>query len=267
MKHLYLCICISLLFCFPSIAAELLTGDEQSFESGPTAGRWEEFTWPDTSSGGLRPSALDKASEGASGATVTVDLWADAPATWGSNCLAIYDDTFSASYPNCGGVMITLDVVLGATYTVSGHISFATDVDPYDAAGGISIDTDGGTDPLTVDYGFADGIDEAVDPEPDLRNEFDPLRAPDPTYGGDAWLTGEWAWNESFLNAPGLEGQWWGPPTNNFTVDVLSTGAKMTVFLWGFTKKDNTAILFDGISVDGPAPTPPAGAENWEKYR
>jgi len=265
MKYFLLFSSLLLVSCIPVQGDELLLGDEASFEFGSVPGRWQRFTWPDTRIAGFRPSPLGGASEGINGATVTAEQWPDAASGWGSSCLAIYDDDsgFGGAYPDCGGLMITIDVVEGATYTVSGHIKFATDVSGYSAAGGISIDTDGGTDPLAVEYGYNDGVDAT----PDARNEFDPIRASDPTFGGPGWLIGEWAWNESFINAPGLEEQWWGPPTDEFTVDVLSTGTQMTIFLWGMTKFNNTVVLFDGISVDGPLPTPPTGTVDWQRYR
>jgi hypothetical protein len=264
MKYLCLTLGLSLFFCFPVFAAELLVGDEQSFESGPVPGRWVEFTWPDNTAGGQRPSPFGGGSEGASGDPVNIAQVADATTTFGSNCLAIYGNDGGGTFPDVGGIRITVDVVNGATYTVSAHIKFATDVSGYNAAGGISIDTDGGIDPLALDYGYNDGDDGTVDP----RNEFDPIRASDPTFGGPDWLIGEWAWNESFINGPGLEEQWWGPSLGDeFTVDVQATGNRMTIFLWGFDKFNGTAVLFDGISVDGPDPTPSAGTEDWEKYR
>jgi hypothetical protein len=252
----------------PLLAAELLQGDEQSFETGITPGRWTLFTWPDNRTEvGNNPSPLGNiGSEGSGGGDMIVVSVNDAASGFGSKCLGIYDTDSDMVWPDTGGVMITLDVLSGATYTVSAQIKFATDTSGYHAAGGISIDTDGGTDPLAAEYGRA-GAGGGVD-----QNEFDPIRAV--SQSDPAYLLGEWAWNESWVGGGGIEGTWYGPPTDDFKRDIASTGGQMTIFLWGITKHNSNMVLFDGISVDGPPPptptatrTPSTGVKEWNVYR
>jgi hypothetical protein len=252
----------------PLMGAELLTSEEQSFETGTTPGRWQQFTWPDTRSGGNKPSPIGGAGDQANGESIVLGLASDAPApAWGSSCLGIYDNAGGwDDTPDCGGVMITLDVLNGATYTISGYIKFATDTPAYNAAGGFAVDTDGGTDPLTMEYGYA-GTGGGVD-----HNEYDPARVSDPEYGGTHYAVGEWLWNHTGWGEYDDLGQWIGPP--GITLDIQATGDQMTVFIWGFNKFWSNMILFDGISVDGPPPaeptptrTPNTGIEEWSVYR
>jgi hypothetical protein len=185
----------------------------------------------------------------------------DSPSGWGSKCLCIYDtgDPGWDFHANCGGVMITLDVVNGATYTISGYVKFATGGSTetgWRSGGGISVDTDGGTAAGAVEYGY--GYNNAIQ-EGDIL-----IGSPDP---GD---TGDGIWNQEGMD-PGddptasNEEIWWGP--TNFTLDIAPTGDQMTIFLWGFNKFRSNVVLFDGISVDGEIPvepTPSTGVQESE---
>jgi len=245
-------------------ADELLQGDEQSFETAIDPGRWEQFTWPcvwetcpgpggtTCVTGVWHPTAIGGCYEGPDGNPVDMMLYDDSPGPeWGSKCLGIYDtgDPGWGSWANVGGVMITLDVVSGATYTISGYVKFATGGTTetgWRSAGGISVDTDGGTDAGAVEYGYGynNGIQEG-----DLL-----LGSPDPLDTGDA------IWNQEGFDAgddpvASNEEIWWGP--TNFKLDIAAAGDQMTVFLWGFNKFRSNVVLFDGISIAGPIPVPP----------
>jgi hypothetical protein len=257
------------------MADQLLQGDEQSFESGIAPGRWEQFTWPcvfetcpgpggsTCVTGVWHPTLIGACNEGPDGNPVDYLHHDDSPGgPWGTKCLGIWDsgDPGWGPWANVGGIMITLPVVPGATYTISGYVKFATggvSETGWRSAGGISVDTDGGTDAGAVEYGYSyNGAIQAGDVL---------IGSPDPGDTGDA------IWNQEGFD-PGddptasNEEIWWGP--TNFTLDIAPTGGQMTIFLWALNKFRSNIVLFDGISVDGPIPAPSAGLPEpeWSLY-
>jgi len=234
------------------MAVELLTPAEQDFEDVVDPGRWQPFTWPDTSTEPYKPPPMSTAGEHSTGNDVVLGLASDAPIGFGTGCLQI---NWGGAVWNTGGVMITLDVVNGATYTISAHLKFDVD-SQYNAAAGVTVDTDGGTNPAQADYGVRDTSTLVSN-----GSEFDTKRGEtEPAY-----QTGNWAWNATFAGSNA--GVWWGAPEIEF--DIAATGDQMTVFLWG-SFKDNIAAKMDGVSVQGPVPTPepPSTAvQGWGEYR
>jgi len=252
--HTSLVLVLLLVSAVPLMADELLTPDEQDFEDVVDPGRWTVYTWPDTSSEPVKPPPMGSAGEHSTGNDVVLSLAADAPIGFGTSCLQI---NWGGTIWDTGGVMITLDVVNGATYTISAHLKFDTS-NAYNAAAGISVDTDGGTNPAQADYGVRDTATLAGIP---VDAEFDINRG-----GSDpAYLTGLWAWCATFAGSNA--GQWWGAPQIEF--EIAATGDQMTIFLWG-SFKENVVAKLDGVSVNGPVPTPQppsTGVQNWGKYR
>lgn len=260
MSKVFVCtIALLLLSIMPVSAAELLTPDEQSFETSVTPGRWQLFTWPATAGTGA-PGGFGGPNDDISGGPVSATLVLDATLGWGTSSLALYDPAIPSSEdPDAGGVMITLDVVQGATYTISGYIKFATNpAGNYNSAAGLTIDTNGGTNPSLAEYGVEGAGTE---------REFDYKRGTDTTHGNydPAFLSGNWMWNGTFV--ANMDLYWWGPQF--ITREVTATGNTMTVFLYALNKNQTQYVLFDGISVDGQAPPPynPASADRWSLYR
>lgn len=262
MKCIFLSAIMILALAAPATSAELLTLDEQTFDA-IDSGRWETYTWPD---GGLRPPPIDNPANGVGGGTVTLSLATSAPTGWGTTSLEISDSAggFDA-FPDVGGVYITLDVVSGATYTISWYqaiFTLGTIGDDYNASGGISVDLDGGTDPLGVDYGFS------PPGGPVGGNEFDSNRITCPdAWCGPQYAQGDWMWNATFVGGDN-ENEWFTP--SEMTLDIQATSDQMTIFIWGVSKFYNHVIRFDGFSVDGPRPLPPAGSsdvDRWSLYR
>jgi hypothetical protein len=252
--HTTFVLALLLTFAAPLMADQLLTPEEQDFETVVDPGRWTVYTWPDTSSEPAKPPPMGSAGEHSTGNDVVISLASDAPVGSGTSCLQI---NWGGTIWDTGGVMITLDVVNGATYTISANLKFESS-NAYNAAGGFSVDTDGGTNPAQAEFGIRDTTTLVTNP---VDAEFDINRGgSDPPY-----LTGMWAWCATFAGSNA--GQWWGPPEIEY--DIAATGNQMTIFLWGSFKED-VEVKLDAVSVDGPIPTPvppSTGVEGWDVYR
>lgn len=263
---------LMLLAVSPAFAAEQLVGDEQSFETGVTPGRWVQFEWPcvwstcgfppsgDTCTTGVfSPPLSGSCAQGPPGGGVLLVNQPTGAPGWGSKSAAIRN-TVQASlgyewYQSAGGIRISVDVVAGATYAISGWIRFATNPSTgWGTGAGMSIDTDGGTDPGTCEYGNGYGVTQTASP-------FDPAAFP--------LSFGDCLWSRTNGSPPSNNQQTWYGPTR-FRKEIQATGNQLTLFLWAFSKYRDNAVLYDGISIDGPSviptPTPPpsAGVTDWK---
>lgn len=267
MKSIFIVMVVLLLApAWTPVSAELLTAEEQSFETGATPGRWVQFAWPcvwsnctgtpsGTSCNSVKSTSLSwKCTEGPDGQPIQLlNIGTDAAPGFGSKCIGIR--TPSGSTPataSTGGIRITVGVVPGTTYLVSGWVKFATDAPSgYGTGVGMSFDNDGGIDPGAADYGVASN---AVP----LRQPFHPQAAP------SEW--GDCVWSRTMPPEDPVSNNqlvWWGPA--QFKQTTVATGTQLTVFLWGLSKFGDNMAMLDGISIEEVV-VPPAANERWRLY-